>query len=46
VRDTWGAPAGGWPSFGPDGKRVQEGNDEPEDPPPPERLDWTRPPDD
>lgn len=23
-RDQWGAPAGGWPSFGPDGKRVRE----------------------
>ena len=45
MKDTWGAPAGGWPSFGPDGKRERE-DDEPEDPPPPERLDWTRPPDD
>lgn len=24
ARDTWGAPSGGWPTFGPDGKRIRD----------------------
>jgi hypothetical protein len=24
VRDSWGAPTKGWPSFGPDGRRVDD----------------------
>lgn len=24
MRDTWGAPRSGWPSFGPDGRKLRE----------------------
>lgn len=29
MRDTWPAPKGGWPNFGPDGKRIPERDGDP-----------------